>query len=769
MKEKNGSGARSESSIDHGKERRQFAGIKLNESKEKHRALLETVPVGIGISDFELNILEVMGDNVIIQDTDYKIIFQNQVNRDSFGNRAGDYCYKVYENRDSICEGCPLELSFSDGKIHRAIRNISTERGIQHIEYTSSPLRDSTGKIIAGVKIVRDITERKHREEALQNSEEKYRMLIDNIQEGVFIIQDAKLQFVNEAFARTAGYNVEEIIGRDFREFVAPEDRELVADRYYRRQAGEKVPEEYEFKVVRKDGTRIIVDMNVGLITYRGRVASMGILKDITERKRAEDALREGERFLESIFSSIKDGIGVIDKEMNIIRVNQTAEKWYPHAMPLVGKKCYEAYHNRRERCEPCPAWRTLKTGESAYEIVPKHGPGGENVGWLEIYSYPLLDTTRQMRGVIEYVRDITERKRIEESLALFSQAVENAPDGVQIVDMDGFILYSNMAIKKIYGFSPEEFKGKHVNEMNLDPEFASEVILPNIKKNGQWVGELLVRHKYGKTVPIWLNTSIIRNSKGEPIALMGIIRDITERKNVEDEIKKYAIELEESNRMKELFTDIMTHDLLNPLNIASGYIELFQENETNPRKNAYIETIKRNLDRSLELIENATMLSKLQSMERIDFDDIDLKEVIERVVENLNPIVAEAGIIIENNIVKSVPCRGNKIIEEVFSNLISNAVKYASDGKRIIIKCVDEGDIWNIKIIDFGEGIKDAEKTAIFKRFHRMEKKGVKGTGLGLAIAGKIMGLHNGRIWVEDNPQGGAIFVVEIPKLAIL
>jgi hypothetical protein len=86
--------------------------------------------------------------------------------------------------------------------------------------------------------------------------------------------------------------------------------------------------------------------------------------------------------------------------------------------MPLVGKKCYQAYHGRRNRCKVCPSHRTLQTGEAAYEVIPKRGPGGEVVGWLDLYSFPLVDTaTGHLNGVIEYARDITERKRVEKRL----------------------------------------------------------------------------------------------------------------------------------------------------------------------------------------------------------------------------------------------------------------------------------------------------------------------------------------------------------------
>ncbi len=150
---------------------------------------------------------------------------------------------------------------------------------------------DSGKDTIALSSTGRDVTERKRAEEALQQSEEIYRMLIDNMQDGVFIIQDGKIQFVNEAFVRTAGYTVKEILGRDFLDFIAPEDKERVIDNYSRRLAGENVPKEYEFNILRKDGTRIVVNVNVGLITYRGRIAHMGTIKDITERKQAEEAL----------------------------------------------------------------------------------------------------------------------------------------------------------------------------------------------------------------------------------------------------------------------------------------------------------------------------------------------------------------------------------------------------------------------------------------------------------------------------------------------
>jgi len=136
------------------------------------------------------------------------------------------------------------------------------------------------------------------------------------------------------------------------------------------------------------------------------------------ERKRALDERREGERFLTSIFSSIQDGICVLDTDYTILRANAAMENWYAPAKPLIGKKCYEINKDRSHKCETCPARRTLETGQAAFGVIPLAGPQGEVKGWLDLFSFPLIDAdTGQTRGVIEYLRDITSRKEAEESL----------------------------------------------------------------------------------------------------------------------------------------------------------------------------------------------------------------------------------------------------------------------------------------------------------------------------------------------------------------
>ncbi|MBA4418012.1 MAG: hybrid sensor histidine kinase/response regulator [Syntrophus sp. (in: bacteria)] len=200
------------------------------------------------------------------------------------------------------------------------------------------------------------------------------------------------------------------------------------------------------------------------------------IVRNITERRLGEERLKEGERFMSSVFSSIQDGLSVLDEEFNIVRVNPVMEKWFAYAMPLVGKKCYKAYNRRDEFCEVCPTRKALKTGKSAHETFPRKGKDGTIKGWYELYTYPLVDVeTGRMKGAIEYVRDITEKRQLENRLL-------NAQKMEAIGTLAGGIAHDfNNLLMGIQGYSSLMLLGTD----HIDPNYEKLKNIENLVQSG--------------------------------------------------------------------------------------------------------------------------------------------------------------------------------------------------------------------------------------------------------------------------------------------
>jgi len=248
--------------------------------------LLDIVPVAHDL------VIQSMSDGVIVLDAQDRIADLNPAAEQIIGRPAAE----------AVEQPAAKVLSFHSNLVERyrgvpemhAEISMPVEGAPRTYDMHISPLHDRRDHLTGQLVILRDITERKRVQEALQESEEQYRTLVENLHDGTFIIQDGKIQFANEAFARIVGYTVEEIVDMDFQQLVAPQDLAMVTDRYIRRQAGEDISSEYEFHILHKDGvTTPIVKIKAELVNYRGRVASMGTLRDITERKRSQKALEQ--------------------------------------------------------------------------------------------------------------------------------------------------------------------------------------------------------------------------------------------------------------------------------------------------------------------------------------------------------------------------------------------------------------------------------------------------------------------------------------------
>jgi PAS domain S-box-containing protein len=528
--------------------------------------------------------------------------------------------------------------------------------------------------------------------------------------------------------------------------------------------------------------------------------------RTLSRRKHAEDELRKALTTIEdekakseAVIAAIPDGISIQDLDFRVLYQNEVHRSLVGDQ---AGNLCYEKYAHSDDICPGCPVALSFSDGKN--HVLEKSRTRENGTIFIEIHSSPLRNAKGEIVAGIEAVRDITERKRAEQELKMFSQAINEAMDGVQIVSLDGKILYSNKAVEEIYGFTDEEFRGRDVNELNADREFAKTVILPSIQKHGRWSGEVTVLHKSGRTFPIWLSTSFVKNDTGVPISMVGIIRDITKRKKIEEELKKHQEQLEglveertaelksinsrlqqeivERERMEAELSRVqkleslgllaggIAHDFNNLLGAIMGNISLAML-DVDPGNSAYQQLTK---------AERASVRAQDLTRQLLTFSrgGAPVKKLI-----TLPGIITEAA---------GFSLRGSRVLHElsiaadlwpveadegqmmqVFNNLLINADQAMPAGGIIRIAAANvalgPGDVpaltagryLLITVSDEGTGIPREHLGKIFDPYFTTKQKG---SGLGLAATYSIIRKHDGHITAWSELGKGTVFRIYLP-----
>ena len=292
------------------------------------------------------SVIDAMEDGFNIRDKDYNIIYQNEAARKICGDHLGEKCYRVYEGRKKVCEGCPAEKAFRDGKSHTAERRMVLPSGeVTFWEITANPIRDAKGNIVSCLEIGRNITERKQAEEALADEATRRRILVDQSRDGIVVLDEkGKVYETNKRFAEMLGYTPEEV--RELYvwdwEFLFP--REQVKEMI---RTVDEAGDHFETRHRRKDGTVYDVEISTNGAVIAGQKLIFCVCRDITERKQAEEKLWESEDYLRTLFDASTGGILVIEAETHkIADANPAITRMVGlEREEIIGRVCHRFVH----------------------------------------------------------------------------------------------------------------------------------------------------------------------------------------------------------------------------------------------------------------------------------------------------------------------------------------------------------------------------------------------------------------------------------------
>lgn len=700
---------------------------------------------------------------------DLRIIAANRACSQTLGLEAaqilGQSCYTLMHRTGAPPESCPAKALLTQQESGALSREMEALGRTFLVHCT--PIRNAAGQLQYIFHVATDITAERQREARL-------RSLLRAAPIGIGLVVQRQLREVNDYLCQLLGYSREELVGQAARIlYPTEEDYRFVGEEKYRQlQLFNRGTVETRWQ--RRDGT--IVDILLSSTPVIPGDLSQEIIftaLDITNYRKTLAALREREHFLASVFGSIQDGLVVLDRELRIVRVNPAYAARFADTAPLEGKKCYRVFFRQANPCSGCPGLVTLATGQPAQRIWAYRPSESTTPVWLAVYTFPWRDgEDREIRGVIEYIRDITEQRQAEESLL---NLVNAAPIGIYIIQDGYFKLINQPSVEEITGFRREELLGRPALTLVV-PEYREEVrrqARQRLKTGDRRPYEYQIITKDGRRK--WILESVTSSYYQGRRATLGYFMDITERKQLEERLHQ-AAKMEAIG----LLAGGIAHDFNNLLAAISGYSELLllSLEPQHPLRN-FVEEIKRGIDRGAALTRQLLAFSRRQLIqpEILNPNDIlrELQPMLARLLGEDIDLLLKLAPELEN--IKMDRAQ----LEQVIMNLAVNARDAMPDGGRLTIETanvyldeaytashaeVTPGPYVLITVADTGIGMDAAILSRVFEPFFTTKGLG-RGTGLGLASVYGIIKQHQGHISVDSKPGRGTVFRIYLPQYA--
>ncbi|MGI0492095.1 PAS domain S-box protein [Alkalinema pantanalense CENA528] len=617
----------------------------------------------------------------------------------------------------------------------------------------------------------------------LQEREAQLQDFLDNANDLIqsVALTTGCLEYVNKAWRETLGYTEAEVQAMTLFDVLHPTCQIHYQAMIDSMQAGTLFRvEQVELTLITKDQRKVLVEGSINCRYEADRpVATRAILRDITDRRQAEQALQNSEKFLDSIIENIPNMICVKEaKDLRFVRFNKAGEELlgYPREA-LIGKNNYNLFAPE-EADEFTAQDRAVLASQQVSELLENEiHTHHQGVRFLHTKKLAIADEEGNPQYLLSISEDVTDRKQIEQAMKRQLAAIEAAIDGIAILQNDTYI-YLNQAHLSLFGYEqPEELLGQSWR-MLYSPEeierFGQEV-LPVLGRDRSWQGEAIATRKDGTQFAEGLSLTLTDEG-----LMICVCRDISDYKEYEAQLQQTNEQLARATRLKDEFLANMSHELRTPLNAILGMTEGLQDavfGEINPLQLKALNTIERSSNHLLELINDILDLAKIEAGQvTLECSTTPINQLCQSSLVFIRQQALKKQIQLQVTIPKGLPDLwvDERRMRQVLINLLTNAVKFTPEGGTITLEVSAVATTATMStaaiqfaVIDTGIGIAPENIKKLFQPFIQVDSalnRQYQGTGLGLSLVKRIVEMHGGEVGLHSQVGEGSCFTITLP-----
>ena len=662
-----------------------------------------------------------------------------------------------------------------------------------------SAMYDEEQNITGYMSFARDITDKKNAERRIKETNERIQRIIDSSPSGICVVdKNGIIETWSPACEKIFGWTAEEVIGR-FNPTV-PNDKKKV---YF--ETIKQPFTNWEQKALTKDSRLLDISISTVPIREHGEfVGALGVMTDITEHKQIERRIHESERKYRTLFNTMAQGVVYQNRSGVITSANPAAERILGFSLQQMQKMTSEDSRWKAIREDGSefagdehPAMIALKTGRIEKDVMGVFNPNEHEYKWIQVTATPeFKEGLQKPYQTYTSFEDITELKRTQDMLAkserdyriLFEEQVNGFAICQSVFSNEGdFVSFKfseiNPAYEQILNVKRDQVIGKDVEEIFPGTEQEWIKRLGSVAVSGKpQIFEMYHRptnkYYYCNVYRPWDSTD----------RFCIVFNDVTNRKNAEQKFQQAHQELQVLNktlerkveqRTKEInqllkhkdeFIHQLGHDLKNPLGPLINLLPILQRGEDDPRKQEMFTVINRNVGYMKNLVTKTLELARLNSPHtQFTFEPMNLSEKVNGIIETNKLTFKQENILIKNEIPSDLNISADNLrIEELFTNIINNAVKYTSSKGTITIDAEKENEMITVSIADTGIGMTKDQIEHMFDEFYKADpsRHDFDSSGLGMSICKRIVEKHDGKIWAESQGPGkGSTFYVRLPS----